>query len=338
MATYQEIKHKYYIDHKEAHTFFEQLHSQTGGELLNDNKILKINNAIGKVQFHRFIHFDQIRLITQRCHLNETVSVEHIPSEIQKDYLFFVLHKSGTVHHLFKNDETISVYGKDSQQGVVITNFMSSLINIGEEGLPSEWATMVVKKSFIIDLLEDVPEGFVDFILSDKHWLLFEPVNFAISQSLNEIFSNEDDFAFNNFKIYGRAIDLVGELLKHMSNRNFEDISNLTPQDAKRMFEVKDYICRDLSITPSLEEICKEFGLSRSKLIRDFKTEFGVPVYKFFNKMRMQLARELLVEKQYSVTEVSQHLGFKGLSKFSDAFKKFYNISPKSMIEQHKIK
>ncbi|ANQ47688.1 AraC family transcriptional regulator [Flammeovirga yaeyamensis] len=338
MSTDQDIKYHYTIDHKDNYTFFEQLMNQAGGELLHNEKVLKIHNRVGDVLFHRFTHFDQLRLVVQRCNLNEKVSVEHIPSDVQKNYIFFVIHKSGAVHHMFKNEETISLFGKDSHQGVVITNFMNSLTNIGEKNIKSEWVSLVVKKSFILELLEEVPKGFKEFLLSDKPWLLFEPVNYTISQALHDIFSQTEEYQFRNFKIYGNAIDLVGEVLKHMSNRNFEDVNNLSSQDTKRMFEVKEYICSDLSNPPTLEDICKEFGLSRSKLIRDFKTEFGVPVYQFYNKMRMQNARELLVEKGLTVTEVSQNLGYKGLSKFSDAFKNFYGVSPKSMVEQYKIK
>ena len=120
---------------------------------------------------------------------------------------------------------------------------------------------------------------------------------------------------YRKLKLYGASIDHLGESMQLLANRDAQDTSNLNTQDMERMFEVKEYITTDLSKTPNLDEICSEFGLIRSKLIRDFKAGFGRPVYQFFNHVRMEEARGMLLEKDV-VTEVSQSLGLKDYPNF----------------------
>lgn len=50
----------------------------------------------------------------------------------------------------------------------------------------------------------------------------------------------------------------------------------------------------------------------------------------------MQLAREMLVTKKYTIKEIATKFGYENSSKFSARFKTIYNVLP-SEIEAHKI-
>lgn len=78
----------------------------------------------------------------------------------------------------------------------------------------------------------------------------------------------------------------------------------------------------------TLEALADEFGISVSKLKRDFKALHGVSVYQYFTHSRMDEAYRRLKTGKYSVMEV----GYSNLFKFSEMFKKVKGFSPKELI------
>ena len=79
------------------------------------------------------------------------------------------------------------------------------------------------------------------------------------------------------------------------------------------------------------DDFCKEFTLQQEKyMIKDicFKAVYGSSIYQYMKTYRMQTARVLLQDTSRSVTEIAATLGYDNPSKFSEAFKKEYGISP----------
>ncbi|NLR90203.1 helix-turn-helix domain-containing protein [Flammeovirga agarivorans] len=321
----------YNIDHESEKPFPEQLAELVNGKF--DGKMLTVDNKIAKATYEFFTELDNIKLVIHKSEMRSKVNVRHNPILQSNDFVYLMMLKEGEITHIYESENNIEVFGPKRQRGIMITNLKYPLINQSEATGYCEWFTILVRKTTLIDLIEGAKKEEVKKIISSNDpWLFFEPFNLEVVTALEKIFSVEEKVA-RKLKIYGQSLIILAETMNLLGSRKSADTSRLSVHDTARMFEVKEYITQDLSVTPNLEEICNEFGLSRSKLIRDFKAEFGRPVYKFYNHVRMEEARVMLVDKGLSVTEVSQELGFKGLSKFSDAFKNFYGMSPKTMVE-----
>ena len=87
-------------------------------------------------------------------------------------------------------------------------------------------------------------------------------------------------------------------------------------------------LVKDLSNAPTITQLAKQAALSPSKLKKQFKDVFGLPIYEHFQKVRMTRARELLLEGGRSVKEVGMELGYSNLSNFSLAFRKVFDTLP----------
>ncbi len=75
------------------------------------------------------------------------------------------------------------------------------------------------------------------------------------------------------------------------------------------------------------EQIAKECGMSLANLKKTFKQYSGIGVMDYFNRLKMTKAAEML-QNDYSVSEVSDMLGFSSSSYFLVAFKKHFSVSP----------
>ncbi|MEO1029980.1 helix-turn-helix domain-containing protein [Winogradskyella sp.] len=99
-------------------------------------------------------------------------------------------------------------------------------------------------------------------------------------------------------------------------------------QDRKRLDEVKTILAGNLDNPPSLSELSKIIGLNTTKLKKEFKEVFGVPVFKYLQNQRLSTAHEMISNQKATVQEAAWHVGYDSLSSFSNAFAKKFGYRP----------
>jgi AraC-like DNA-binding protein len=78
----------------------------------------------------------------------------------------------------------------------------------------------------------------------------------------------------------------------------------------------------------SVVELAEEAGLSRSAFVERFTAAMGTPPMQYLAKSRMQLAKDLLVERQKSISQVAAAVGYDAEAAFNRAFKREFGIPP----------
>jgi AraC-like DNA-binding protein len=81
---------------------------------------------------------------------------------------------------------------------------------------------------------------------------------------------------------------------------------------------------RDLSDA----SVANQLGLSTSHFRFLFREATGQPFHKYLVAVRLERARELLIQQDIPVSEVARAVGFGGLSHFSRAFAQRFSVSP----------
>ncbi len=108
--------------------------------------------------------------------------------------------------------------------------------------------------------------------------------------------------------------------------------ANLYSQHLKRKSlteGIKDYITNNIGTKITLEKIAAQFSYSVSTVKTVFKEETGMGIISFYNKTRLEVAKNMLIEKHYSISEISDKLNFNSPSHFSNFFKNALGVSPK---------
>src|ERR1700730_5391335 len=77
-----------------------------------------------------------------------------------------------------------------------------------------------------------------------------------------------------------------------------------------------------------LEEIADQFELSSRQIRRIVQKELGVPPIQLLQTRRLLLAKQLLTETTWPITEVAFGSGFSSLRRFNDAFNRRYRMPP----------
>lgn len=92
--------------------------------------------------------------------------------------------------------------------------------------------------------------------------------------------------------------------------------------------EAITYIKTNLTKNIQLEDICKHVGVSKSYLIRKFKSTTGYSPYEYILLQRLSEAKILLIHSNKRIHDISLSVGFESVSHFIKYFKKIEGITP----------
>jgi AraC-like DNA-binding protein len=94
-------------------------------------------------------------------------------------------------------------------------------------------------------------------------------------------------------------------------------------------------IHRDIARPWTVDELCREVGLSRSALADRFIRLIGVPPMHYVASWRMQVAMQKLRNTSASLAQVADRVGYESEAAFSRAFKKAIGVAPAAWRRAH---
>ena len=146
------------------------------------------------------------------------------------------------------------------------------------------------------------------------------------SQILHEKYSPVAEKIFLESKML-EMIAIMIDMYKYDS----ESIRFIPKKDEEKIRFAKLIIEKDISNPPSLSKLAQLIGSNEFTLKKGFKAVYGLPVFRFLHRLRMNQANELLVSTNLSIQEVASKVGYGNLSAFTRAFKKEHLILPSEL-------
>jgi AraC-like DNA-binding protein len=186
-----------------------------------------------------------------------------------------------------------------------------------------------IKKDILVDL-----QMYTD---SGAENIYREPITFEYKHLLDEIFKTDTNLPLSYLALQNRVLMLTEKFLAAFLERESEESklknSRLKERDLQALKEVEEILSKpELDKFPSIEVLSKTAMMSSTKLKTKFKSVYGMKLYEYFNRNRLEKAKELLQTGKYSVKEVGLDIGFSNLSNFAKAFKKEFGILPNEML------
>ncbi len=128
------------------------------------------------------------------------------------------------------------------------------------------------------------------------------------------------DSEFFRPKLYAAVIELMTLILKNITHK--------TPRLSGTMQQTVEYINDHVTEELTVEKICSVSYMSKYHFCRQFKRQMGLTVMEYILKTRIIIAKELLLESELSIGEISERCGFSSLSYFSRVFKADTGMTP----------
>ncbi|MBB5436800.1 MULTISPECIES: helix-turn-helix transcriptional regulator [Pedobacter] len=95
-----------------------------------------------------------------------------------------------------------------------------------------------------------------------------------------------------------------------------------------KLHAARQYIQQCMFDPLTLSGIAREAGINEFMLKKGFKELFGLTVFGYLNELKMNYARQMLLESQCTVYEAAYTMGYNEPYNFSKAFKKHFGYLP----------
>lgn len=99
---------------------------------------------------------------------------------------------------------------------------------------------------------------------------------------------------------------------------------------SKPITECLDYIYSHIKERITIEDLANHLDLSKSYLSRLFKKEVGMPVSDYVREQKIERAKNLLRNSEFTLIEIANHLAFSSQSHFIQVFKQTTGMTPKA--------
>lgn len=102
----------------------------------------------------------------------------------------------------------------------------------------------------------------------------------------------------------------------------------LSDYDIECLEKARQLIDQDKRVHHTIEEIAHSVGMGTTRLKEGFKQYYGVGLYGYLLTKRMELAKQLLLERRHTIKYIAHATGFAYTSNFTVAFKKRFGVTP----------
>lgn len=160
----------------------------------------------------------------------------------------------------------------------------------------------------------------------------YPELNGKLSFYLRELMQEYDNpMLFTEANVYSLMIQFFVTLgrANFSANTKFPGITNNKQHEyVENFMKVCNYITEHCTENITVEQLADLAGFSKFHFSRLFKQFANMSCYEYLTQKRIAHAERLLIDPQFSITEVAMRSGFNSLSTFNRIFKAAKNCTP----------
>lgn len=136
------------------------------------------------------------------------------------------------------------------------------------------------------------------------------------------------------FQIYGKvAAQHVERNFSHEIRKPYEEqryLEGAVDRHSDELItQIQFWMRTNLNSTLTLQEVASQFGISQRSFTRRFKAANGVNAMTYWQKLKVESAKELLASSNLSIQEIAFQMGYQDQSHLTKLFKKELSTTPR---------
>ncbi|WP_114748536.1 helix-turn-helix transcriptional regulator [Pleomorphovibrio marinus] len=152
-------------------------------------------------------------------------------------------------------------------------------------------------------------------------------IHHEMKNTIKHMLENPYQGAMKRMFLEIKSLELITMQIHQLCNLSLRPL----PMGAKNKelaFGVKEFLEQQFLAAWTLEELARKFGTNIQTLKTSFKATFGMSIFSYYQQLRMEFAKHMLLEQKHPILEISEWLGYSHQNHFSTAFKKHFGFSP----------
>lgn len=161
-------------------------------------------------------------------------------------------------------------------------------------------------------------------------WNQSKPITPMLHIIIREIINCKFEGSIKKIYLESKVAEILTILFNDIKNKKLFE-NKLAEEDHSKIMEAGSIIQKNLKNPPTIQELSIKTGVNQFKLKQHFKLVYRKPIFTYITDLRMEKAKQLIVEKGYTVTETAHEVGYKNPQHFTAAFKRRHNFLPSSL-------
>ena len=294
------------------------------------NNTLPIPDALGQGKIRNINLVSDFKLIIHRYKLNEEFVLKRMRAQHHND-MVSIIFNCNEVPISHSTEENEIQFSKNNRFAIQIASTDLNSVSCFPANAEIDYVVIVASVSKLKTLLNiNRPNCAVQTILSGTPGFLFyESMCCDVENMLRQLKASTAENELTSFYYKIKVEQLLYLVFEKLLRRETKKHSPVNEADIEKLFFVRSAVLSDLGVPPSLKYLAKMSCFSETKMKNLFKQVFGVGIFSYFQKARMEEAAFLLKHGGCSVSETGFRLGFVNLSHFTRLFEKQYGVNPK---------
>ncbi len=134
--------------------------------------------------------------------------------------------------------------------------------------------------------------------------------------------------SFTRMVYFYQIMNAIGKSDTNILLASEEYVQTQFRSNNERVTKIHEYLMSHHQEQVNLEHIAALIHLSPGSVCRFFKTQTGMTLFDYLNKIKVDYACSLLLNPDLSITDVAFDCGFKNISHFNKQFKKVAGTTP----------
>lgn len=229
---------------------------------------------------------------------------------------------------------------KRNQLYILTANYDEGKVSIPKGVFHS--SSITIKKEF---LLKNLPEGKVkEKIIKNLErnkpceLLAKKDITPHVQILLNSLYNNPFTSSLDNLYAQSKILELI--YLEFQNLIAIEPTKNnkikLDAYDIEAIRKAKEILIQNMQNPPSIVELSRQVRINEFKLKYGFKKVFNDTPYNILLNDKLEYAKELIINAEMNIGEISEQIGYKSLSSFTKAFIKKYGLRPIDLMKSRK--
>lgn len=265
--------------------------------------------------FYNDIHTSKITSSIPKNFLNERrYEINHC-----REGRFECVLRDGTVTYMEAGDFAINLISNSSKESFFpISHYHGVTFCI----TPSEFDEE-------LHLLEKMFEIDYEVVLNElcyENKLFIQRATSEIEHIFFEMYKVPDDIVIGYLKVKFQELFLYLTAVK--DNMSYSDRQYFAKNNIEIAKKINEYVLQNFTETITYEKLSETFHIKITTMKNCYKSIYGETINDTIIKKRLEEAALLLKNSALSITGIAIKVGYTDHSKFSNAFKKRYNLTP----------
>lgn len=229
------------------------------------------------------------------------------------------------------------------QNSILLTSSLMDAVFINPAHVRVRSVKIIVAKNFFHDLLgSDTADKFLSsYFASLMQNGVLDIIDLEYRLLMNALIHEKIEHPLQNKFLQNRLMMMIEKMVTEFMQQleTNTPLLKLKDDEINRLIKIELLLTKDYSgVPPTISDLSKVAAMSPTKLKKDFKTVYGLPIYEYYQKNRMQKARDLLQKENCAIKEAGIMVGYTNLGHFAAAFKKEFGVLPSEMMHDRKMK